>query len=58
MRPKLSLGQQVVYRDLLELVRKHSDLLPGARVGVKENARGEIVIAIVVPVPRTGEPPS
>jgi hypothetical protein len=58
MRPKLSLGQQLVYRDLLELVRKHSDFVPGARVAVKENARGEIVIAIVVPVPRAREPPS
>jgi hypothetical protein len=56
MRPKLSLGQQVVYRDLLDLVRRHSDLLPGAHVAVKENARGEIVIAIVVPTPGVRTP--
>ncbi len=49
MQPKLNLGQQVVYRDLLDLVRKHATLLPDARVAVKENAKGEIVIAIIVP---------
>jgi hypothetical protein len=51
MVPKLSLGQQVVYQDLLELVRKHASLVPQARVAVKENAKGEIVIAIIVPAP-------
>jgi hypothetical protein len=49
MVPKLSLGQQVVYRDLLDLVSRHATLVPGARVAVKENAKGEIVIAIIVP---------
>ena len=49
MVPKLSLGQQVVYRDLLELVQKHASLVPNARVAVKENAQGDIVIAIIVP---------
>jgi hypothetical protein len=51
MVPKLSLGQQVVYRDLLELVQKHASLVPNARVAVKENAKGDIVIAIIVPTP-------
>jgi hypothetical protein len=51
MVPKLSLGQQVVYRDLLELVQKHASLVPNARVAVKENAQGDIVIAIIVPTP-------
>jgi len=50
MTSKLSLGHQVVYRDLLDLVRKHEGLVPGARVAVKENAKGEIVIAIIVPI--------
>jgi hypothetical protein len=49
MVPKLSLGEQVVYRDLLDLVRRHNALLPDARVAVKENSKGEIVIAIIVP---------
>ena len=49
MVAKLSLGQQVVYRDLLDLVEKHASLVPNARVAVKENAKGEIVIAIIVP---------
>jgi hypothetical protein len=56
LAPKLSLGQQVVYRDLLDLVRRHETLVPGARVAVKENARGEIIIAIVVPVEASGIP--
>ena len=51
MVPKLSLRQQVVYRDLLGLVQKHARLVPDARVAVKENAKGEIVIAIIVPAP-------
>jgi hypothetical protein len=51
MVPKLSLGQQVVYQELLELVRKHAGLVPQARVAVKQNAKGEIVIAIIVPAP-------
>jgi hypothetical protein len=51
MVPKLSLGQQVVYRDLVDLVQKHAEFLPDARVAVKENAKGEIVIAIIVPTP-------
>ncbi len=54
MGPKLNLGQQVVYRDLLNLVQKHASLVPNARVAVKENARGEIVIAIIVPTPTPG----
>jgi hypothetical protein len=49
MYPKLSLGQQVVYRDLLKLVEQHANLVPDARVAVKENAKGELVIAIIVP---------
>jgi len=51
MAAKLSLGQQVVCRDLLDLVQKHASLVPNARVAVKENAKGEIVIAIIVPTP-------
>jgi hypothetical protein len=54
MVPKLSLGQQVVYRDLLDLVRRHTALLPDARVAVKENSKGEIVIAIIVPAGMAG----
>jgi hypothetical protein len=54
MVPKLSLGQQVVYRDLLDLVKRHTTLVPGARVAVKENAKGEIVIAIIVPMKTSG----
>jgi hypothetical protein len=53
MAAKLNLGQQVVYRDLLALVKKHATLVPDARVAVKENAKGEIVIAIIVPTPTT-----
>ena len=49
MAPKPTLGQQVVHLELLELVRRHASLLPGARVAVKENASGEVVIAILVP---------
>ena len=52
MEPKLSLGQQVVYRELLDLVDKHATLVPKARVAIKTNAKGEIVMAIIVPVPR------
>jgi hypothetical protein len=48
--PRLSVGQQVVHRQLLELVRQQAALLPGARVAVKQNDRGEVVIAIIVPV--------
>ena len=54
--PKLSLGQQVVYRDLLDLVSRHATLVPGARVAVKENSKGEIVIAIIVPAETCGIP--
>jgi hypothetical protein len=56
MVPKLSLGQQVVYRDLLDLVKRHTTLVPGARVAVKENAKGEIVIAIIVPTTASSVP--
>ena len=48
-RARLSIGQQVVHRQLLELVRQQAALLPGARVAIQENARGEVVIAIIVP---------
>ena len=51
MVPKLNLGQQVVYRDMLDLVKKHATLVPNARVAVKENQKGELVIAIIVPTP-------
>jgi hypothetical protein len=51
MVPKLNLGQQVVYRDMLDLVKKHASLVPNARVAVKENAKGEVVFAIIVPTP-------
>jgi hypothetical protein len=54
MVPKLSIGQQVVYRDLLDLVRRHTALLPNARVAVKENSKGEIVIAVIVPAGMAG----
>jgi hypothetical protein len=47
---RLSVGQQVVHLQLLELVRQQAALLPGARVAVKRNDRGEVVIAIIVPV--------
>jgi hypothetical protein len=50
MASKLTLGHQVVHRELVDLVRRHEGLLPGARVAIKENAKGEIVIAIIVPV--------
>jgi hypothetical protein len=53
MVPKLNLGQQVVYRDMLDLVKKHATLVPNARVAVKENAKGEVVFAIV-PTPMPG----
>jgi hypothetical protein len=49
MAPKLNLLQHVVYEDLLELVRAHRNLVPDARVVVKEDAKGAIVIAIIVP---------
>jgi hypothetical protein len=49
MAPKLNLLQQVVYEDLLELVRTHKNLVPDARVVVKEDAKGGIVFAIIVP---------
>jgi hypothetical protein len=54
MVPKLNLGQQVVYRDMLDLVKKHATLVPNARVAVKENAKGEVVFAIIVPTPMPG----
>jgi hypothetical protein len=54
MVPKLNLGQQVVYRDMLDLVKRHATLVPNARVAVKENAKGELVIAIIVPTPMAG----
>jgi hypothetical protein len=44
MVPKLNLGQQVVYRDMLDLVKKHATLVPNARVTVKENVKGELVM--------------
>jgi hypothetical protein len=53
-RARLSIGQQVVHRQLLELVRQQAALLPGARVAIKENARGEVVIAIIVPASEAG----
>jgi hypothetical protein len=51
MAPKLNLAQQAVYDDLLELVRTHMTLVPDARVVVKEDAKGGIVFAIIVPTP-------
>jgi hypothetical protein len=54
MVPKLNLGQQVVYRDMLDLVKKHASLVPNARVAMKENAKGELVIAVIVPTPMAG----
>jgi hypothetical protein len=51
MVPKLNLGQQVIYRHLLDLVKTHATLVPNARVAVKENERGEVVFAIIVPSP-------
>lgn len=47
MIPDLSVEQKLVYRRLLELVRKHAAL--DARVAVKKNTKGEVVMAIVVP---------
>jgi hypothetical protein len=49
VEPKLTLGLRVVYNELLDLVERQRELLPGARVGVKENAKGETVLAIIVP---------
>ena len=49
MAPRLSAGQEVVHQELIELVRRHQDAVPGARVTVKENAKGEVVIVILVP---------
>ncbi len=54
MVPKLNLGQQVVFRDMLDLVKKHASLVPNARVAVKENAKGEVVFVIIVPTPMGG----
>jgi adenylate kinase family enzyme len=42
------------YRHLLDLVNKHATLVPNARVAVKENAKGEVVFAIIVPTPMAG----
>jgi hypothetical protein len=42
------------YRDMLDLVKKHASLVPNARVAVKENAKGEVVFAIIVPTPMAG----
>jgi len=54
MTPRLSLAQQILHRELLELVRQHEHVVPGARsrVTVKESPTGEVVIAIVVSAPR------
>lgn len=54
MTPRLSLAQQILHRELLELVRQHEHVVPGARsrVTVKESPNGEVVIAIVVSAPR------
>jgi hypothetical protein len=49
MEPKPPLGLAEVHRQLLELVRAEAASLPGARVSLKRNAQGEIVIAVVVP---------
>jgi hypothetical protein len=49
VNPQLSLGHRVVFHALQELAEKHATLIPGARVAAKENARGEVVLAIIVP---------
>jgi|HubBroStandDraft_1064217.scaffolds.fasta_scaffold01915_3 hypothetical protein len=36
---------------MLDLVKKHATLVPSARIAVKENAQGEVVFALIVPVP-------
>jgi hypothetical protein len=55
MVPALSGDQQLIYRRLLELVRKHASL--DARVAIRKNEEGDIVMAIVVPtVPGDGVP--
>jgi hypothetical protein len=46
---KLPLGLRVVFNELLDLVERKRELLPGARVAAKENARGDFVLAIIVP---------
>ncbi len=51
MQPKPNLGQEAIYRDLVDLVRKHAEHVPGARVEWRETAKGELVIAIVIPSP-------
>ena len=49
MEPKSPLGLAEVHRRLLELVREEAASLPGARVSVRRNAQGQVVIAVVVP---------
>ncbi len=49
MDPKLPLGLRVIFNDLLDLVERKRELLPGAHVAAKENARGDFVLAIIIP---------
>ena len=49
MEPKLPLGLAEVHRQMLALVREEAASLPGARVSVRRNAQGEVVISVVVP---------
>lgn len=49
-RVDLNLGQKAFLRALEELAKEKADLIKGARVAVKVNARGEVVFAVVVPM--------
>jgi hypothetical protein len=59
--PKLTLGLRAVLHDLEEFVAQRRELLPKARVATKENARGDVVLAIIVPsnvgLPDSDRPP-
>jgi hypothetical protein len=57
MAPRLSAGQEAVHQELIELVRRYEDVVPGARVTLKENAKGELVIAILVPTRAAAKAP-
>lgn len=46
---RLTLGQRVIYRALEDLLREKASLVPGARLAVRRNMKGELVFAIVAP---------
>ncbi len=57
LESRLPLGLRVVFHELQRIVNDKRALCPGARVAIKENARGEVVLAIVIP-PRSNLPKS